>query len=66
MANSFLSAQGRQVTGLASVDMHATGPVAEPIVNGFFRSAEAAFEMRCKVYGSITFRRALQPVEPIC
>lgn len=34
VANSFLSAEGRQVAGAAVIDMRITGAVAEPAVNG--------------------------------
>ena len=50
LANNFLSAQGRQVTGTASVDTRVTGTLKEPIVNGSL------------TLGGGSFRDALQGV----
>ncbi len=50
VANSFLSAEGRQMTGVAAIDMRVTGRPAEPTVNGTL------------TLGGGSFRDALQGV----
>ena len=43
IANSFLSAAGRQVSGAATIDMRVTGVMAEPIVNGSLSLSNGSF-----------------------